>query len=192
MTTDRGSSYPLLRIPYPFLPVARRAPRLSLEPSLSHAGMFDGGWWPRTRRIERELPELIVALRKVVGPVLHVALERAAWDDIPSRVTVDGHVIRINCFSSSSHTMSVGGGHQDHFLLLVVPPHTRRAVATAALSAAAMPGNSGSAIGLLTGRAMPATSRRHGSRSVASWPPPWPPPLPPAPQPLPPLPPLPE
>ncbi|MDH6576473.1 DUF5994 family protein [Kitasatospora sp. MAP5-34] len=149
MAADRGPPYPLIHLP-PLRTVLRRAPRLRIDSSLSHSGMFDGGWWPRSRRIERELPGLIHALRPVIGPVLHVAVERSAWDEVPSRITVDGHVIRINCFSSSAHTMSVGGGHQDHFLLLVVPPRTRRGVALAALASAAGPGNSRSADRLLT------------------------------------------
>lgn len=183
MSADRGSPYSLLHIPYPFSSVVGRGPRLSLDPEFAHTGMFDGAWWPRSRRIERELPDLVKALRSKVGPVLHVAVERSAWDEIPSRITVDGRVIRINCFSSSDHTMSVGGGHQDHFLLLVVPPRTRRSVATSAMAIAATPGNSKSALSLLT---------PDYAHARAGWPPPWPPPLPPWPQPLPPLPPLPQ
>ncbi|GAA2134107.1 hypothetical protein GCM10009760_11040 [Kitasatospora kazusensis] len=129
--------------------VLRRVPRFRIDPSLSHSGVFDGGWWPRSRRIERELPGLVQALWPVVGPVLHVAVERSAWDGVPERITVGGHVVRINCFSSSAHTMSVGGGHQDHFLLLVVPPATRRSVALAAVASAASPGNSRPASRLL-------------------------------------------
>jgi len=187
MITDRSSSHPSFRGPGLLAPVFRRPPRLSIEPSLSHTGMFDGAWWPRSRRLDRELPALVLALRDVVGPVLHVAVERSAWDDLPSRVTVDGRVVRVNCFSSSTHTMSVGGGHQDHFLLMVVPPRTRAAVAKAAMRAASRPGNSTSALRLLT-----EAGEAGDEDSGPSWPPPWPPPMPPSPQPLPPLPPLPH
>ncbi|MFI6444082.1 DUF5994 family protein [Kitasatospora sp. NPDC050543] len=183
MSLDRTFPYSLFEAPGLLGQIDRRPSRLSLDPSLAHSGMFDGAWWPRTRDLERELPALIIALRRRVGPVLHVSVERSAWDAAPGRVTVDGRVVRVNCFSSSLHTMGVGGGHQDHFLLLVVPPHTDATVARAAMACAARPGNSTPALRILTVRA---------ALPPGTWPPPWPPPLPPAPQPLPPLPPLPH
>src|SRR4051794_39358339 len=101
MATDRTSPYPLFQAPGLLGPVDRRAARFSLDPSLSHTGMFDGAWWPRSRDLGRELPALIAALHRRIGPVLHVGVERSAWDTVPPRITVDGRVVRINCFSSS-------------------------------------------------------------------------------------------
>ena len=80
MIPDRGSPYPLIRIPYPFRPAFRRPPRLRVDLSLSHTGVFDGGWWPRSRRIERELPGLVVALRPVIGPVVTFGEMRSVWE----------------------------------------------------------------------------------------------------------------
>ncbi len=159
MATDRISAHSSYRTPVLFGPTAPTGvgvPRLSLEPSLSHTGMFDGAWWPRSRRLELELPALVALLRRRVGPVLHVGVERSAWGAVPGRITVEGRVVRVNCFSSSVHTIGVGGGHQDHFLLLVVPPHTRPAVARAAMASAARRGNSTSAA-RLDGRAASTT-----------------------------------
>ncbi|WP_371478594.1 DUF5994 family protein [Kitasatospora sp. NBC_00315] len=188
MATDRAFEHPLFKTPGllgPTAPTGPGVPRLVLDPSLSHTGMFDGAWWPRSRRLERELPALVAVLRRRVGPILHVGVERSAWGDVPGRVTVDGRVVRVNCFSSSTHTIGVGGGHQDHFLLLVVPPHTHPALARTAMASAARRGNSTSAARLLAAP-VPTGVRRPeraagGSRST-----PWPQPLPP----LPPMPPL--
>ncbi|MEW1913836.1 DUF5994 family protein [Kitasatospora sp. NPDC085895] len=195
MATDRTFPYPIFQAPGLLGPVDCRSARFTLDPSLSHTGMFDGAWWPRSRELRRELPSLIAALRRRVGPILHVSVERTAWNTVPHRVTVDGQVVRVNRFSSSVHTIGVGGGHQDRFLLLVVPPRTRPTVARTAMASAAVPGNSTLAARTLTAASLgrPAEAARPAWRNAtASWPPPWPPPwpvpLPPGPQPLPPRP----
>ncbi|MFF3594459.1 DUF5994 family protein [Kitasatospora indigofera] len=199
MATDRTFPYPIFQAPGLLGPVDRRGARFTLDPSHCHSGMFDGAWWPRSRDLAGELPALITALRRRVGPVLHVGVERTAWNTVPDRITVDGRVVRINCFSSSVHTIGVGGGHQDHYLLLVVPPRTRPTVARTAMAAAAAPGNSTLAARILTAASLarPAAAARTTRRNATAsrplpwpppWPPPWPVPLPPGPQPLPPQP----
>lgn len=159
MATDRTFPYPIFQAPGLLGPVDRRGARFTLDPALSHTGMFDGAWWPRSRELARELPALIMALRRRVGPILHVGVERTAWNTVPDRITVDGRVVRVNCFSSSVHTIGVGGGHQDRFLLLVVPPRTRPTVARTAMAAAAAPGNSTLAARILTAASWPGRPR---------------------------------
>ena len=116
-------------------------PRLLLESTLSRTGMFDGAWWPRSRRIRVELPDLITALTAHLGSVLRVGLDTVAWDEVPRTVTVDGHVIRISRFPGCDWTISLTRGFQDHFLLLVVPPTTDAGTASAAMAEAAKRGN---------------------------------------------------
>lgn len=40
-------------------PTVPPAVRLTLEPTLARAGMFDGAWWPHSRDVRAELPSLI-------------------------------------------------------------------------------------------------------------------------------------
>lgn len=103
-------------------------PRLALETSLARNGMFDGAWWPRTRDLEAELPDLITALSAHYGPIVRVGLDTSTWDTVPRSVQVAGLLVRIGRFSASGDTMSLTRGLQDQFVLLVIPrtpPPTR-------------------------------------------------------------------
>jgi hypothetical protein len=116
-------------------------PRLTLEPAMARNGLFDGAWWPHSRDIAAELPDLITALGAHLGRILRVALDAAAWDDVPRSVTVNAEAVRIGWFASSPGTISLSCGLKDHCLLLVVPPETDTRTATAAMAGAAVGGN---------------------------------------------------
>ncbi|GAA2090039.1 hypothetical protein GCM10009759_13290 [Kitasatospora saccharophila] len=116
-------------------------PRLTLEPTLSREGVFDGAWWPRSTHLLAELPDLVTALGAHLGRIVRVGLDTPAWDGVPRSVVVDGVMVRINRFDGSDATISVTRGFQDHFLLLVVPPDTPPATAAAAMTGASATGN---------------------------------------------------
>lgn len=124
-------------------------PRLALEPALSQTGVFDGAWWPRSNRVEAELPDLITALAAHVGRIVRVGLDTGAWDDVPRSVTVDGRAIRISWFPGSDRTISLSLGFQNHLRLLVVPPETGAGAARAAMAEAAGHDNRATAAELL-------------------------------------------
>lgn len=132
-------------------PRSPRLPRLALEPTMAHDGLFDGAWWPRSRDIAAELPDLITALTLHLGRVLRVALDAEGWDDAPRSVTVHADAVRIGWFASSPGTISLSCGLQDHCLLLVVPPETSSRTAAAAMAGAAESGNHTPAAELLRG-----------------------------------------
>jgi Family of unknown function (DUF5994) len=51
-------------------PAGQSAPpglRLRLDPTLARGGILDGGWWPRSRDPDAELPELIAGLESSLG-----------------------------------------------------------------------------------------------------------------------------
>ncbi|WP_323809063.1 DUF5994 family protein [Kitasatospora acidiphila] len=116
-------------------------PRLLLEPSMSREGVFDGAWWPRSKHLAVELPDLITALGAHFGRIIRVGLDTTAWDGVPRSIVVNNLMIRINWFTGSNATISVTRGFQDHFLLLVVPPGTDPATAASAMAGAATTGN---------------------------------------------------
>jgi Family of unknown function (DUF5994) len=117
-------------------------PRLSLEPTLSRSGMFDGAWWPSTRDAGAELPGLLAVLSSRLGAITQVGLDIDAWDEVPHRLTVNGHIVQVGWSPARDHTLSVTCRNQDRFLLLVIPPQTVAAAAAAATWMATRTGNS--------------------------------------------------
>lgn len=109
---------------------------LRLETTHAREGILDGAWWPRSRDIGAELPSLIGALTEHLGPVIRVGLDRGAWDELPTRLLVDGRVVHIDSFPVGDDTVLITRGDQDHFSLLVVPPHTAPDAARAAMARA--------------------------------------------------------
>jgi hypothetical protein len=124
----------------PSIPLALR---LSLDPELKRMGAIDGGWWPRSRNANVELPDLVSSLNARVGAVLRLGVDARDWDDIPRRITVRGHVVRIGRYADVNHKIIATRGPQDHIMLLVIPPHAPTAAAKSALARAATGKNSG-------------------------------------------------
>ena len=79
-TSTLATAPPLTRPPGP------QGLRLQLDPSLVGTGAVDGGWWPRSRDPDAELPGLTAGLDTSIGPITRVALNLDAWDAAPRRV----------------------------------------------------------------------------------------------------------
>jgi Family of unknown function (DUF5994) len=117
--------------------------RLQLDPTMAGTGAVDGGWWPRSRDPEAELPSLIAGLDSSLGPITRVALKLGAWDTAPRRVAVDGRRVRVGWFRQmDAHTIGVTRAGQDRVVLLVVPPQATTPAAQIAMAMAADAANS--------------------------------------------------
>jgi hypothetical protein len=117
--------------------------RLQLDPTMAGTGAVDGGWWPRSRDPDAELPDLIAGLDSSRGPITRVALNLDAWDSAPRRVAVDGRRVRVGWFRQmDAHTIGVTRAAQDRVVLLVVPPQATTAAAGIAMAMAADAANS--------------------------------------------------
>ena len=117
--------------------------RLQLDPTMAGTGAVDGGWWPRSRDPDAELPGLIAGLDASLGPITRLALNLDAWDTAPRRVAVDGRRVRVGWFRQMDvHTIGVTRGSQDRVALLVVPPQATTAAAGIAMAMAADAANS--------------------------------------------------
>ncbi len=114
---------------------------LRLTTTHDREGVFDGAWWPRSRNPGAELPGLISALTDQLGPVARVGLDRDSWDELPTRMTVDGRVVRIDSSVVGDDTALVTRGDRDLFSLLVIPPDTPLPAARAAMADAVRTGN---------------------------------------------------
>jgi Family of unknown function (DUF5994) len=127
-------------------PPPRPAPpgvRLQLDPTMAGTGAVDGGWWPRSRDPDAELPGLVASLDSSLGPITRVALNLDAWDSAPRRVAVDGRRVRVGWFHHmDAHTIGVTRASQNRVTLLVVPPQATTAAAAIAMAMAADATNS--------------------------------------------------
>ncbi|WP_330354277.1 DUF5994 family protein [Streptomyces chartreusis] len=132
---------------------------LRLTTTHDRQGILDGAWWPRSRHLATELPGLISALSERLGPVTRIGLDTGAWDEMPTRMTVDDRVVHIDAFSVGDDTVLVTRGDQDYFSLLVVPPETPPDAARAAMAEAVSADNPKQAVQILidtsAGRARP-------------------------------------
>jgi Family of unknown function (DUF5994) len=111
-TSTRATAPPLTRPPGP------PGLRLQLDPSLVGPGAVDGGWWPRSRDPDTELPGLIAGLDTSLGPITRVALNLDA------------------------HTIGLTRASQNRVVLLVIPPEATTTAAQIAMAMAADAGNS--------------------------------------------------
>jgi Family of unknown function (DUF5994) len=119
-------------------PTASSGLRLRLRPTLAGAGVLDGGWWPRSRDPDAELPVLIAGLESTLGPITRVALNLDVWDRAPRRVAVDGRGVRVGWFRHmDAHMIGVTRAFQDRVALLVVPPEAAGQGAQRAMAMAA-------------------------------------------------------
>ncbi|GLX42225.1 hypothetical protein Sros01_82970 [Streptomyces roseochromogenus] len=116
--------------------VAPGAALLRLETTQSRQGLLDGAWWPRSRDVTIELPALITALTAHLGPITRVGLDTSAWQDVPTRLVIDGQVVHLDADPVGDDTVLVTRGHNDHFALLVVPPDTTADAAREAMARA--------------------------------------------------------
>ncbi|WP_030816404.1 DUF5994 family protein [Streptomyces sp. NRRL F-2799] len=122
---------------------------LRLETTRSREGNLDGGWWPRSRDIGAELPDLVRALTVHLGPITRVGLDATAWDELPTRLVIGDQVVRIDSFPVGDDTVLITRGDQDHFSLLVVPPHATAEAARAAMARAVRADNTADAAQIL-------------------------------------------
>jgi hypothetical protein len=141
--------------------------RLQLDPTMAGTGAVDGGWWPRSRDPDAELPDLIAGLDASVGSITRVALNLDAWDTVPRRVAVDGRRVRVGWFRQmDAHTVGLTRAAQDRVVLLVVPPQATTAAAQIAMAMAADPANSAGPADILAaaglgGQGSPPCLRSH-------------------------------
>lgn len=123
--------------------VPGRPARLALQqPGLSGARVR-GGWWPHSRDARAQLPDLVTGLNEHLGVVLRLAVDALAWDDIPHRIAVAGHVVRVGWYTDMNHVIVVTLGQREHLQLLVVPPLATEQAAFAALEMSTHPGDLG-------------------------------------------------
>ena len=101
--------------------------RVSLRDGAGDGGSaFDGAWFPRSRDLGVEVPELIAELERRDVRVERFTYALDAWLPVPRKIVVHGRTVRTGGFRSMNPlvvclTWAGGARRAD---LLVVPPET--------------------------------------------------------------------
>ena len=98
--------------------------RVRLRRGVVGSAAFDGAWWPRSRLLTVELPELVAALAGLGEHVTRFTYPVDAWDEMPGRkVVVGGRTVRTGGFRTmDAQLVSLTVGDDRRVDLLVVPP----------------------------------------------------------------------
>ena len=114
---------------------SRAAPRLSLMPVDRSLGEVGGAWWPRTRDLTAELPELLAALADRLGRVERVVYDPAGWEEAPERIVNGDATVTLDAYRYESfHKLYAYGINGASIVLRIVPPATNDAAALALMT----------------------------------------------------------
>lgn len=146
----------------PPLPTRPAAPavRLSLKAPGAPRGLLDGAWWPRSRDLLRELPDLTDVLDSHWGRITRIAVNPTHWPVIPRKVPVHGHVVKVGWFTTEldPHKVLLLSYTVGRWDLLVIPPGTGADAAARLMAAASDPAGPA----LTASALMAAEEARHG------------------------------
>ena len=98
--------------------------RLRLKPGHRTCGHVQGAWWPRSMRMESELPALVAALALRYGAISTVRYHDDDWLSDRGTGLLRDDAIDVSSGAHSRHVVSVTGPHMGRLDLLVVPPYT--------------------------------------------------------------------
>src|SRR5689334_2655123 len=117
---------------------ADAADRLRLKTdTTTPTGQVDGGWWPHSKDLAAELPNLFSVLVPQIGPIERVSYHLGDWDPAPRKIRFDGAVVRLGGYHwQRAATVDVLTARRTR-TLRVVPPDTAPDAAQDALTAAA-------------------------------------------------------
>lgn len=124
------------------VPLARPPLRLSLTPDGSRA-LLDGAWWPYSRDLFEQLPDLIAELDGLWGRITRAAVHDTAWTELRHSLSAGTHDVRVNWYDPGHdpHAITVSSYRIREWELLVVPPESAPWRAKQLMAAAARPGN---------------------------------------------------
>jgi hypothetical protein len=106
---------------------------------------FDGAWWPRSRDLSAELPELVAALATLGVRVERFTYPVEAWTPVERKVAVAGRSVRTGCFRSMDpQLVSITADGDRRLDLLVVPPEADALTGVRALRMAGLRSDSSS------------------------------------------------
>jgi hypothetical protein len=116
--------------------------RVSFRQPVTSAPHVDAAWWPRSRDLEAELPDLLEVIWTAAREVDRVAYPVHSWLPVPRRLDIDGHRVRLGGFTHQDPSMislrdAWGAERLD---ILVIPPDAAPELAAAAMVMASRSG----------------------------------------------------
>lgn len=117
--------------------------RLRLKPKAPVTGHVDGAWWPHSRDLLAEAPELLAVLAVRLGRIERLTYNLGQWHPPDGKLIVEGAPVRLDGFHAQpADTVAVvGSGGRHRLILLVVPPERAERSAHDALMTASHRGN---------------------------------------------------
>lgn len=117
--------------------VREQAPRLRLKSNSSKTGYVDGAWWPRSDDLAIELPALLTAVSRRLGPVRRVTYRLGEWASTPEEMVVEGTTVVLEGHRNGTvNTIELLGTRDRRLVVLVIPPYTDDHRAFAAMTTA--------------------------------------------------------
>ncbi|ADG97641.1 conserved hypothetical protein [Segniliparus rotundus DSM 44985] len=114
--------------------------RLRLKPKAEPTGHVDGAWWPRSRDLAEELPELLRVLGVRLGHVHRVIYRAREWAIAPAQALIAGkRVLLDKSYYQPPGTIRLEGERGRRHTLFVVPPWGVPHLAHDAMMTAAAP-----------------------------------------------------
>jgi hypothetical protein len=122
---------------------APTALRLRLRTKGVTEGFVDGGWWPQSRDLSREVPALVEALRAAGHDVFRISYSLTFWDAAPRKLTVGSTSVRLGGFRTQDPALItlVDTSGWKRLDIVVVPPEADPAFAEQALVMAGLDGD---------------------------------------------------
>jgi hypothetical protein len=109
---------------------------------------LDGGWWPQSRDLAVELPDLVANFPAGHGRVVRAVYSPPDWDGYQRRVAIKSGYVKVGSFpKDDTHVIDLLMTGSKRLRLLVVPSASDDG--DAAVTAASTPGNTRSAADLL-------------------------------------------
>ncbi|MBF9072549.1 DUF5994 family protein [Streptacidiphilus fuscans] len=123
-------------------PQARPSLRLALTPD-GPQSLLAGAWWPHSRDLVDQLPDLIAELDGTWGRITRVAVADAAWTRLGHSIPSGSHDVRVNWYDHTHDPFAITlfSYRIAQWQLLVVPPASAPWRAKQLMTAAAQPGN---------------------------------------------------
>jgi hypothetical protein len=82
----------------------------------------DGAWWPATRDLAAELPDLIAVIGAWIGPVGRIIYDSRVWSPAPARIVRGATSITMDPYRLVSRdTIYLKGTHARDAVLFVMP-----------------------------------------------------------------------
>jgi hypothetical protein len=127
--------------------------RLALKPAVgplsTATGFVDGAWWPRSRDLAEQIPELVEALPASMGRIERLSYNLATWGPTTRRIHLDGETVHLAGYRLQNPDTIDVLGRNHTVTLLVVPPATAEADARRMLARACERHNTDAAADLL-------------------------------------------